>query len=102
MKLIRKITVEGLLVGIFVLVSVGLFVWYNASKPRIVILHSFEENDPWVQDINTGIRRGVARPLDVPLCNWYYMDSKSQNSVARAGCRRHQCAAAIDKSIRIY
>ena len=96
MKLIRKITVEGLLVGIFVLVSVGLFVWYNASKPRIVILHSFEENDPWVQDINTGIRR-VLQDRSMYRLHWYYMDSKSQNSVQGLAAAGTNARAAIDK-----
>ncbi len=68
-SLLKKLLI-GLFLGIF-LILLGLF---NASKPRILVLHSFAADDPWVIELNKGIKtvlKGNRHPVTV---KYHYLD----------------------------
>jgi ABC-type uncharacterized transport system substrate-binding protein len=70
-----KFSFERSMAVIFVLITLSLFGWYNMTKPRILVLHSYDKNYPWVRDINVGLARGFKNKYRYQL-NWYYMDTK--------------------------
>jgi ABC-type uncharacterized transport system substrate-binding protein len=50
-------------------------VWFNLSKPRVMILHSYHPSYAWTRDIDVGLRRIVDKWHDVSV-TWHYMDTK--------------------------
>ncbi|MBP9712064.1 MAG: hypothetical protein KBD60_00050 [Sterolibacterium sp.] len=66
---------ETLLIAVFLVGSVGLLAWFNLSKPRILILHSYDQGYSWVKDVNAGIRRVLDQRGDYTV-RWYYLDTK--------------------------
>ena len=80
---------KNVLIGCFVAVFLLLLGGFNANKPRIVVLHSFDQKNSWVSDIDTGINQVLAnnrRPISV---QWYYMGMEKtpllnqQNTIAK-------------------
>lgn len=70
---------KNLVVATFLIGSIALFAWFNISKPRILILHSYDKNYPWVRDVNIGLNRMFDKRTDYAL-RWYYMDTKRHPS----------------------
>lgn len=70
-----KFTVERLMIGLFMLLSLALFGWFNMSKPSILILHSYDKNYAWVRDVNVGLNRVLTGKYQYQV-RWYYMDTK--------------------------
>jgi len=70
---------ERLMAALFMLITLTLFGWYNMSKPRILILHSYDQDYAWVRDINIGLMRGLKSKYLYQV-NWYYMDTKRHPS----------------------
>ena len=63
------------LAGLFILVA-GLFiVWFNASKPKLLIIHSYDESYSWTRDVTLGLRRTLGEDAQITE-RWYYMDTK--------------------------
>ena len=75
-----KIRAESLVITIFMIGSICLFAWFSISKPRILILHSYDKNYSWVKDINTGLNRVLDSRSDYSV-HWYYMDTKLHPTV---------------------
>jgi ABC-type uncharacterized transport system substrate-binding protein len=71
----NKISFEKIMMGLFMIVTLVLFGWYNMSKPRILILHSYDKSYAWVRDINIGLNRTLNSRYLYQV-NWYYMDTK--------------------------
>jgi ABC-type uncharacterized transport system substrate-binding protein len=64
--------------GIFLLIFFAFLVVFNINKPRILILHSYATDFPWVRDINIGINRILkGKPF---LIRWNYLDTKRNPS----------------------
>jgi len=64
---------RNLLIGGFLLTFVLLLGFFNAAKPRILVLHSGAEDSPWVQEMDAGMRAELdrnRRPLSV---EWNYL-----------------------------
>jgi len=63
-----------ILMGTFILGALAAFVWVNASKPRVLILHSYDTEYIWTRDINVGLNRVLQnKPYTF---RWHYMDTK--------------------------
>jgi len=71
----KKWPFERILAAAFMLVTLVLFGWYNMTKPRILVLHSYDKDYAWVRDVNIGLARGFKNKYLYQL-NWYYMDTK--------------------------
>ena len=81
---------NNVLIGSFAVLFLLLLGGFNANKPRIVVLHSFDQNDSWVSDIDAGINQVLAknrRPISV---QWYYMGMENKPLL------NQQNTAAID------
>ncbi|MBF0163839.1 MAG: hypothetical protein HQM01_04900 [Magnetococcales bacterium] len=63
------------LIGIFCIASVLVTGWFNAHKPRLVILQSYDKSYSWTKDVNIGINRILDAHRDYSI-NWYYLDTK--------------------------
>ncbi|SCY14617.1 ABC transporter substrate-binding protein [Desulfoluna spongiiphila] len=72
---IKKNVSVWLKAGVVVLVTI-LIVSQKAQKPRILILHSYHTDYPWVVQINEGIRRVFDGHHDIALRH-HYMDLKN-------------------------
>ncbi|HJV79816.1 ABC transporter substrate-binding protein [Noviherbaspirillum sp.] len=66
---------ENLLIGLFLAASLALFGWFNMSKPRILVLHSYDKSYAWTRDVTAGLERVLDSKHDYRL-RWYYMDTK--------------------------
>lgn len=61
------------LIGAFLLGFIGLLGSFNASKPRILVLHAFDQDYSWVRTVDLGIREALKnnrRPVSV---QWHYL-----------------------------
>lgn len=74
-----KRRLEKIMVGLFMASALILFGWYNISKPRILILHSYDPDYAWVRDVNIGLNR-VLNKKYLYQVHWYYMDTKRHPS----------------------
>jgi hypothetical protein len=80
---------RNLLIAAFLAAFVLLLGFFNATKPRILILHSASQDSPWVQQVDQGMRAALKqnrRPVSV---EWNYMGLGSP-----AATRRPEEAAA--------
>ncbi len=58
------------------LAALGLtVVMFNASKPRLLILQSYDNTYPWTRDVDVGIERVLKDSNDYSV-RWFYMDTK--------------------------
>lgn len=67
--------VVKLLAALFMVGFLVAAVAFNASKPRVMILHSYHPDYPWTRDVDIGIQR-VADAWNDFAVSWYYMDTK--------------------------
>jgi len=88
---------KNFLVAAFVAAFLVLFAAFHASKPRILVLHSFGEETEWVRRVDRGIERVLEknrRPLTLETHYLGYDEAATrvQPEVAEASARR-----AIDR-----
>jgi len=79
---------------------------FNGSKPRILVLHSGQQDSPWVREVDRGMREALAanrRPVSV---EWDYLDisapgadQRVQQAVQQAQARR--AIGRIDPAVLI-
>jgi ABC-type uncharacterized transport system substrate-binding protein len=63
------------LMVVLMLEFIGFAVWWNYSKTRILVLHSYDTEYAWSKSIDEGIRRVLKPKADWSL-RWHYMDTK--------------------------
>lgn len=69
--------------------------FFNASKPRILVLHSGSPQSPWVQEVDRGMREALKvnrRPVTV---EWMYMDVAAPGTPRQAGPAQAEAHRAI-------
>jgi len=84
---------KNLLIGGFLVAFVVLLGFFNATKPRILVLHSASAESSWVRQMDRGMQEVLdanRRPLSV---EWHYLGIDSPAAArrvgeARAGARR--------------
>jgi ABC transporter substrate binding protein len=70
---IRSVLVR-VFMGAFIICALAAFIIVNTSKPRVLILHSYDTEYSWVRDINTALNRKLGtKPY---ILRWHYMDTK--------------------------
>jgi hypothetical protein len=79
LSIIKKWPFERVMATVFMLITLALFGWYNMSKPRILVLHSYDKDYAWTRDVNVGLMRGFKTRFLYQV-NWYYMDTKRHPS----------------------
>lgn len=75
----KKIGLEHLAIGLFLIGALALLTWFNVNKPSILILHSYDKEYAWSRDVNVGLNR-VLNNRHLYQLRWYYMDTKRQPS----------------------
>lgn len=53
--------IRGWLIGLFIFGGLSALAVFNASRPRILVLHSGTEDSLWVQDVDRGMTRELER-----------------------------------------
>lgn len=69
-----KKSTATLLVSCFLLLSMLLFGYYNVTRPRILVLHSYDSEFVWTKGLDKTLRQGMKalhRPI---LSRWHYMN----------------------------
>jgi ABC-type uncharacterized transport system substrate-binding protein len=67
---LRKIV--NVLISVFLVGVASLFIYESISRPRILIVHSYNSADPWVKDVNIGLMRVLEKKGSYSL-RWQYM-----------------------------
>lgn len=80
-------------IGLFLLLFLVLLVSFNATKPRIVVLHSSGKNLPWVTNMDTAMKQALSNNRTPLSVQWHYMDLENkinaeQRKVAVADAKR--------------
>lgn len=70
-----KMSLEKIMMTLFMFITLALFGWYNMSKPRILILQSYDKDYAWTRDVNIGLNR-ILKQKELYQLRWYYMDTK--------------------------
>lgn len=93
---------KNLLIGGFLVAFVVLLGFFNATKPRILVLHSAGEESSWARQVDRGIREVLdrnRRPLSV---EWHYLSVVSPTSPRRVGEAKagaHRAIARLNPDI---
>ena len=66
---------RNVLVTLFMLGCVAFFAWWNATKPRILVLQSYDPDYAWSREIATGIQRVLGGKPGYSI-RQHYMDTK--------------------------
>jgi hypothetical protein len=80
-------------VAVFLALFLFFLVSFNATKPRIVVLHSSGQTLPWAVSVDAGINRALANNRMPISMQWHYMDLENkpnadQRNVAVADAKR--------------
>lgn len=70
MKILRTGVISLFLLGLVIAVIV-----FNITKPRLLIVHSYNKEYVWTRDVDVGIRRILKNKSDYVM-RWFYMDTK--------------------------
>ncbi|WP_163133622.1 ABC transporter substrate-binding protein [Agarivorans sp. Alg241-V36] len=63
----------------FLVATIGVIVVEGASRPRILILHSYETDYAWTRTVNEGIDRAKRAHMNIDI-RYHYMNTKNQSS----------------------
>lgn len=86
---------RNLLIAACLLSSLVLLGTFNATKPRILVLHSAGPDSRWAMEVDRGMRdalKGNRRPVSV---EWMYMDAAVPNGAHRVGQATAEAQRAI-------
>lgn len=76
---------KNLLIGGFLVAFIVLLGFFNATKPRILVLHSAAADSAWAREVDRGMREALdanRRPLSV---EWHYLGVDSPAAARRIG-----------------
>ncbi|GDY25758.1 hypothetical protein AHAT_16480 [Agarivorans sp. Toyoura001] len=65
----------------FLVATITITLVEGASRPRILILHSYDTDYSWTRTVNQGIKRVKTAHLNVDI-RYHYMNTKNQSSEA--------------------
>jgi hypothetical protein len=92
-RTLKTLLVVASLVSFVVLLGV-----FNATKPRILVLHSGAKDSPWVSQMDRGMRAALEanrRPVSV---EWLYMDAFGPAAARRTGQVQAEARRAIART----
>lgn len=64
---------KNLLIGGFLAAFVILLIVFNATKPRIMVLHSATEDSSWAEQVDAGMREALSRNRRPLTVEWHYL-----------------------------
>lgn len=92
-----------ILSGIFFVGVSAFAVYFNATKPRVMILQSYSPDYAWTRDIDAGIRRVSERWTNYTV-SWHYMNTKrlpDPDSLRYAGIVARRAIDRFDPNVLI-
>jgi len=90
---------KNLLIGGFLAAFVILLIVFNATKPRILVLHSASADSVWAQQVDRGMRDALARNRRPLTVEWHYLGIDSPTAARRvreASAGAHRAIARFD------
>lgn len=93
--------VEVVVPLVLLILLFGYFVFYNYTRKKILVLHSYDATYSWVQGVNQGID-SVLKKQELINVQYYYMDTKRHPDEAykrRAGQNAKQIIKMIDPDV---
>jgi len=72
---------------LLLVIIIVIVVIFNFNKPRVMILHSYNTDYSWTNDVNVGLKRVMDKWTNYSVI-WHYMDTKNhtdQEWLQRAG-----------------
>ncbi len=88
---------------LFVFAVLVTAVVFNAAKPRVMILHSYDPDYPWTRDVDEGIERVAKRWTDYSVTR-HYMNTKKlsdKESLRYAGIVARRAIEQFDPGVLI-
>lgn len=88
---------KNLLVGAFLAAFIVLLGFFNATKPRILVLHSATQDSTWARQVDRGMREALSanrRPLSV---DWHYLGVDSPTAKRSPEEARMEARRAIER-----
>ena len=76
----NKGKISKILKYVFVISLSLYFVYFNAEKPRVLVVHSYALDYSWVKSINEGMSRALGNRTDFSI-HWQYMNTKNHPSI---------------------
>lgn len=78
----RKDLILKVLKGIVFASLLGLLFLYNISRPKIMIMHSYDPTMDIVKDFDTGVKKALENEIE-PLVQNYYLNMVNKNTVKK-------------------
>ena len=88
---------------LFLVIMLSTAVYFNVTKPRILILQSYDPSYPWTRDIDVGLKR-IAKNWTNYSVAWHYMDTKKNSdpqSLERTGIIARRTIKRYDPHVLI-
>lgn len=77
----NRITLKKLLIGFFLAAFILFLGLFNAAKPRILVLHSFSNENQWALAVDAGIKKVLNANRNPVSVKYHYLDVvKNQRS----------------------
>ena len=72
---------------IFFLAAFGIFFWASSTRPKVMVLHSYDQDYIWTTEVNVGLERVFSGQSWIKLKSYYMKtkQSKDQSYLRRAG-----------------
>ena len=77
---------------------------FNATKPRILVVHSLAQDSPWATEVDRGMREALKanrRPVTV---EWLYLDATAptaRDRIDQAQSEAHRAVSRVDPDVLI-
>ena len=75
--------IRTLLVTISLIVILGIIAYHNQTKPRVLVIHSYNTDFSWVNDVNGGIKQYIAKAGGTAsrvIIRYHYMDLRNHKT----------------------
>ncbi len=91
-----KSSIISILKGVVFASLLGLLVLHNLSKPRIMVIHSYEPTMDIVKDFDNGTKKVLENEFDL-LIQTYYMNMLNKNTIKQKINAGIEARASIDR-----
>ena len=83
----KRWSISGLLMAVFFAALAVFILWVNIHKPRLLVVHSYDNDYVWTQDVNKGLQRVLSEHGWLSV-HYHYMKTKKfdgAEALRRAG-----------------
>lgn len=99
-----KKSLAALLVSVFLLLSLLLVLYFNVASPRVLVIHTYDEDFGWTQALDRSYRKELkAYPRSV-LTRWHYMrlgGAPSEQHMETAAASAQRAVEAFEPDVLV-